>query len=61
MHPTAMSNCMLVSESEKSGQCEYGNAVFEYVQIKTILKLKFEIVLNNVCKRSKLMPISPAK
>ena len=37
MHPTAMSNCMLVSESEKSGQCEYGNAVFEYVQIKTIL------------------------
>jgi hypothetical protein len=28
---------MLVSESEKSGQCEYGNAVFEYVQIKTIL------------------------
>jgi hypothetical protein len=35
--------------------------MFEYVQIKTILKLKFEIVLNNVCKRSKLMPISPAK
>jgi hypothetical protein len=35
--------------------------MFEYVQIKTILKLKFEIVLNNVCKRSKLMQINPAR
>jgi hypothetical protein len=35
--------------------------MFEYVQIKTILKLKFEIVLNNICKRSKLMQISPAR
>jgi hypothetical protein len=35
--------------------------MFEYVQIKTILKLKFEIVLNNICKRSKLTQISPAK
>jgi hypothetical protein len=35
--------------------------MFEYVQIKTILKLKFEIVLNNICKRSKLMQISPVK
>jgi hypothetical protein len=37
MHPIAMSNCVLVSERKKSGQCEYGNEVFEYVQIKTIL------------------------
>jgi hypothetical protein len=32
-----MSNCTLVIERKKSGQCEYGGAVFEYVQIKTIL------------------------
>jgi hypothetical protein len=35
--------------------------MFEYVQIKTILKLKFEIVLNKFCKRSKLMQKNPAK
>jgi hypothetical protein len=29
--------------------------MLEYVQIKTILKLRFEIVLKSVCKRSKLI------
>jgi hypothetical protein len=37
MRPTAMSNRVLVSERKKSGQSEYGNGAFEYVQIKTIL------------------------
>ena len=35
--------------------------MFEYVQIKTILKLQFEIILNNVCKRSKLVQKSGVK
>src|SRR5258708_1095059 len=54
-----MSARMLVIEREKSGQCEYVEAAFESVQFKTILKCKFEIVLNPNSKRSKLSPEMP--
>jgi hypothetical protein len=39
---------------KNSGQCDWDAARFEYIQIKTILNLRFEIVLKRYLKRSKL-------
>jgi hypothetical protein len=43
-------------ERKNSGQCDYGNGMFEYIQITTILILGFEIVLKSYLKRSKWKP-----
>ena len=35
-------------ERKNSGQCDWDAGMFEYIQIKTILNLRFEIVLNDI-------------